>query len=414
MAQLRRVFKLGYDGGPGTYGAPQAYLNSELYTPPSAVDSFGISETLTSDIQSAVTDTFVLTDTFDGPAVGVLVSSFTLTDTLTETTDREITDSFTLSESVLRGYSTKLNDSFALDDALKVRLASTLIESFFATDALVDANQAHLTDTFALNDAITGGLGRDYFLTSTFNIGDQINQAISESVVVSVSISDVITPAILLTNSLADTFTISDAIAQAQTGIVSVLSDSFRVVDLINSDGSVFNTAVESSFVIKDYIWAADYAAISWVMNTETAGLWQYDNFNFDSMAFASGTLYGATPEGLFAIDTNTDNSRRITASWITGFIDFELEEKKRMSDIFVGYSGGELECTIETYQDDNSEPYTYVLEERVVEAPRNNRLKVGKGLSSRRWRFTVTNVDGADFKLQDMEAEIAVSRRRL
>ena len=414
MAQLRRVFKLGYDGGPGTYGSPQAYLNSELYTAPLAVDRIGISETLTSDIQSAVTDSFTLTDTFDGPSVGVLTSTLTVSDTLTSTTDREITDSFTVSETPLREYSTRLSDSFALSDQLRVRLASTLIESFFATDALVDESQARLIDTFALNDAITGGLGRDYALTSTFSIGDQINQAISESVVTSVSISDAVTPLILLTNSLVDTFTISELIEEAQTGIASLLSDSFRVVDLVSSDGSVFNTAVESSFVIKDYIWAADYAAISWVMNTETAGLWQYDNFNFDSMAFASGTLYGATPEGLFAIDTNTDNSRRITASWVTGFIDFELEEKKRMSDIFVGYSGGELECTIETYQDDNSEPYTYVLEERVVEAPRNNRLKVGKGLSSRRWRFTVTNVDGADFKLQDMEAEIAVSRRRL
>ena len=54
------------------------------------------------------------------------------------------------------------------------------------------------------------------------------------------------------------------------------------------------------------------------------------------------------------------------------------------------------------------------MMEERDADAQRNNRCKPGKGLSSRYWRFEIRNVDGADFQIYDVTAEVAASKRRL
>jgi hypothetical protein len=89
------------------------------------------------------------------------------------------------------------------------------------------------------------------------------------------------------------------------------------------------------------------------------------------------------------------------------------MEETKRMSDLYVGYTGGRLQCDVETY-DGPQDVYNYLMEERDADAPRNNRLKIGRGLSSRYWRFTVKNLEGADFQLHDMTAVIGRSNRRL
>ena len=59
-------------------------------------------------------------------------------------------------------------------------------------------------------------------------------------------------------------------------------------------------------------------------------------------------------------------------------------------------------------------EVYTYEMEHRDAGAPRNNRIKPGKGLSSRYWRFTFRNVGGADFQIHDVAVELARSKRRL
>jgi hypothetical protein len=71
------------------------------------------------------------------------------------------------------------------------------------------------------------------------------------------------------------------------------------------------------------------------------------------------------------------------------------------------------MECDVETY-DGPEDVYTYEMEPRDADAPRNNRLKIGRGLNSRYWRFEFRNVSGADFQLQDVAVQVTTSKRRL
>ena len=53
-------------------------------------------------------------------------------------------------------------------------------------------------------------------------------------------------------------------------------------------------------------------------------------------------------------------------------------------------------------------------MEAREADQPRNNRIKIGKGLNSAYWRISINNVDGADFTVSSIAADTAASRRRL
>jgi hypothetical protein len=183
--------------------------------------------------------------------------------------------------------------------------------------------------------------------------------------------------------------------------------------DTQDSAGSILNNLLDESATAAGYPWAKDFAAAAWVMNTETTGLTNYDNFQFTSLVQLDGVVYGTTADGIYALSGADDAGRKVKSALKTGFLDFGRDQTKRVSDLYVGYTGGQLECTVETY-DGPQEEYTYTLEERDADAPRNNRMKVGKGLSSRYWRFTFENVDGTDFQIYDTAANVATSKRRL
>lgn len=183
--------------------------------------------------------------------------------------------------------------------------------------------------------------------------------------------------------------------------------------DRYSAEGSIFNNDETDVITIADRYWARDFAAMAWVLNPETGGVSTYDNFGFESLAVHQGKMYATSPEGIFVLDNDTDEGRFISSSVKTGFLDFTRDETKRLSDFYMSYTGGILELSVETYKGPQ-EVYTYTVEERELNAPQNNRIKIGKGLSSRYWRFTLENVDGADFQVYDMDAVVGVSNRRL
>jgi hypothetical protein len=248
------------------------------------------------------------------------------------------------------------------------------------------------TEGLVINGTYISGLGED--VTSVITLDDSYSFAV------------------VAQETATGVFTADDRdVAFVET--FEELSSEFTISDAVSYEGSIYNNTASDTMVIKDGYWAKDFGALAWVLNTETGGLSTYDNFGFTSLVEHEGVIYAASQEGVFALTGDTDDGRYISAQVKTGFLDFNQTQTKRISDIFVGYTGGQLEFNVETY-DGPQEVYTYAMEEREADAPRNNRLKVGKGLSSRYWRFAIRNVDGADFQVYDVTAEVATSKRRL
>lgn len=161
-------------------------------------------------------------------------------------------------------------------------------------------------------------------------------------------------------------------------------------------------------------VWYKDTSRVAWLMNTESTAVNWYNNFDFEAIAQPMGKVLAVGPDGLYEMTGNSDSGETIEAEVKSGFMDFKIPNTKRIDTMYFGYtSDGVISVTTETYESGHA-PYTYTLEQRNADAPRNSRITPGKGMWGRYWRMTVSNVDGKAFKIHDASIDIAVSPRKL
>lgn len=157
-----------------------------------------------------------------------------------------------------------------------------------------------------------------------------------------------------------------------------------------------------------------DPAHVAWVLNTESTGVSWYDNFHFESVAQTPDKVLAVGPDGLYELVGATDAGETIDAVVVRGFDDFGTPQTKRVDALYFGYTcSGQLSVTAEVLESGHP-PSEFLLEQRPADAPRNSRIMLGKGMWGRYWRMTIRNVNGADFTVRDVAADVAVSPRRL
>ena len=299
-----------------------------------------------------------------------------------------------VTEQITQVVTAVLADAATATDTLFPSITTVLHETAYASESLEAS--ATVNETLVGSATANGDPTPYYFVELT-------GTATATEV-----LTDVLTQNDILVGTLTATDTQVATVVARET-----LSDTALASDAQDFSGSIANETLHETATADGMPWAKDFAALAWVMNTETQGLSSYDNFQFTSLAQLNGVVYGTSSEGIFVLSGDDDDGRNVDSTVKTGFLDFDREQTKRVSDLYVGYTGGQLECTVETY-DGPQEEYTYTLEEREADAPRNNRMKVGRGLSSRYWRFKFENVQGADFQIYDTAAQVAQSKRRL
>ncbi|MFM7025201.1 MAG: hypothetical protein ACKOWC_03965 [Limnohabitans sp.] len=172
--------------------------------------------------------------------------------------------------------------------------------------------------------------------------------------------------------------------------------------------------ALESAAVAEDLALYAQPGAVALVMNTETAAVSWYENWQFTDMAQVGNTVLAIGPEGLAVLGGNTDAGDRISASLAWGYRDFGSEQKKRVDSFWFGYSAtGLLQVGVQTFGQGYGR-FVYRMENRQATKGRNNRVTPGKGLNARYWKVDLSNVSGCAFDVDSMGVDLLNSTRRI
>lgn len=140
------------------------------------------------------------------------------------------------------------------------------------------------------------------------------------------------------------------------------------------------------------------------VMNTLTGGVTEYTGFGFQSIT----PTHAGSASGLFLLGGDTDNSAPITADVLTGKQVMEAAQKKRIPNIYyaVESDASSLTCTVAT-EDEEYEYDFYVRGDGV------SRADPGKGIIESYLQVGLKTA-GEDFKLDYIEANVAVTARRI
>lgn len=133
------------------------------------------------------------------------------------------------------------------------------------------------------------------------------------------------------------------------------------------------------------------------VVNTITAAVTEFQNYNYDSYCKLGSTLYGAGADGIYELDSSgTDNGTAIDAQFTLGNVDFGSEYLKRVESLYAAYrSTGDVLVTVTM---DEGRPYTYVMKHDGYDTLRQRRVPIGKGLKGKYVQLKIANTGGASF----------------
>ena len=212
-----------------------------------------------------------------------------------------------------------------------------------------------------------------------------------------VTLTDTITQNAILYASEAETLEVSTAL-QGAFVISATATESATIADtlLFNqvlqealSDGITFNV----TFGLGGHVYTG------WVMNTQNFGVTEYQDYPFNSFTEINGKYYGANENGVYLLEGSDDAGTDIAATVTTGKLAFGDNLSRIVSSyIALRNDGRVLLKTI----DDADKEYWYELTASDWTL-RGKRVKLGRGIKSRYWQFTLSNADGADFEIDSL-----------
>lgn len=386
-----------------------------------------------------ITESLFFSDTIDlnnsltaGILISLLDNGFSISDSMSVVwTPVPLSDSFIIDNEIEFTITAHMYDVFSVASSFgSVELTSTLKSTIRVSELLKTIIIVTLSDTIAVSDvremAIISSLASNLFVqdtwTTTLNSNIELSDSFSFKDTQALGLAESLTSTGLFTESishlvtqlqlLTDSLTVSDVRILSAT-VSEELASALKLTESLSFAGSVYNIVLLSTVEMGDLLWAPDFGAVAWVMNTEGESIAPYLNFGFHSIAAKGGKVFATSPMGIYELTGNTDDGRNIDANVKYGFEDFGVPNLKRASDVYLSYTGGLLECGIETYDGPKS-VYNYPIEDRDATAPRNNRMKVGRGLVSRYWRTQIRNLEGASFKVYEVGINATSSKRRL
>ena len=181
---------------------------------------------------------------------------------------------------------------------------------------------------------------------------------------------------------------------------------------------------LEGEAVAEDELLFKQPGLIAWVFNPDTGAVSWYDNWHFTAMAQVGDKVFAAGPQGLVVLGGDRDGADTIDADVQWGFTEFgghdkhgrpiNDESRKRVTSAVFGYhADAPLQMSVETYGQGLG-TYYYRMPPKSARQPTNNRVLVGRGLSSRYWRLGVQNVGGGDFEVHSVGVDVVPSTRRV
>lgn len=138
-----------------------------------------------------------------------------------------------------------------------------------------------------------------------------------------------------------------------------------------------------------------------------------YTNFSFESVAHIGGNTFAVDGDGIYLVSGDQDLGAQIDASMESGLMDFKIMSKKRLENVYFGYDGGPLKVTIEAY-DATGDAASFTMPAKNATSSTSNRIKLAKGVVSWYYRLTVKNLNGADFNVDNVDFDVAISSRKI
>jgi hypothetical protein len=346
--------------------------------------------------EEAITEATVFGEGFALLAYAAVADSFTLNDTPKSALTAYMLENMTLADTLRSGFLVRLAESMGVADTNESALiGQRRIDELFVIDGR-PMDMAALNEGVALAAILASVRGAK--VAESFSLGEVLLQAFGVSLSEFFTLDEAALQSLVGMHSIDEALTIDDTPSATGTLAVTV-AEAFAFDEALSLNQLIQALIAESiTFGVELALDGEDYLA--WVMNTETFGVTNYENFRFNSMCGFGGAYYATDGEKIYRLDGDTDDGTAIDAEISLGATDFGSSFLKSADRAYLGLrSDGQMVLKVIT--DEKTEDW-YQLE-AVPTALGQTRVKIGKGLKARYWRLSLRNKAGGDFSLDSL-----------
>ena len=337
-----------------------------------------------------------------------------------------LSDTVNLTAAETATYSVLLADVIrvVLEQQPSTLYGETLVDTARISELLQRTFPAALADTITLDRAVTAVAGAT--ILEQLNIAPQLlpSGIYSQSAADTLRFADSL--ARFLDGTIADSLSIVAAL-DTRARLAGVLSETMTITEtaapmlLLNVTASeaIEITAAEAlqvlytETILEGVEITAGYLSpggdfTTWVMNTRTTAVTEYENFDFNSFAVMGAKYIGASSSGLYELNGDTDDGTDIIAKIRGGYMQFGGTKLSRLKAAYIAMRGeGDYVLKIET---GDGASYSYAVSTRNM---RSTKVHMGKGQRARYFAFELIGT-GSDFDLDTLEFVPVVMRRRV
>jgi len=137
-----------------------------------------------------------------------------------------------------------------------------------------------------------------------------------------------------------------------------------------------------------------------------------YENYNFNSACPFNNGYLAIGPAGIYTLTGDSDSGAPINASILTGDSNYGTDRIKTDPEIFLNYSGGEMQVSV--YVDESDQIGPFQVPQPEGNRTQTRRARLPKGLRGSRLQYLIENVNGDSSNFQSADLGMNVSQRRI
>lgn len=299
-------------------------------------------------------------------------------------------DVIRIADKISLGFPAALFENVHISSSFQFALGVTLTQAFKigATQALALTYGLALADELKINGALAVFTGM-YF-------GDTvvIRDTPAQNYVAVVSQSENLLLTDALQNSMTFQMIMSEDIEITDTELVTML----------------YSGVLTDGVVIRALYVSPDGNYTTWVVNTRTNAVTEYQNWVFSSFASIGRKYIAANNQGLFELDGERDITTNIVATLQNGYMQMGGTRLSGLKGCYIAVSGQGKWLMKLIAGDGREYIYQFTSQPNLM----TTKVQVGKGLRSRYFSFILQNIDGQDFNLESLEFVPILSSRRV
>ena len=304
------------------------------------------------------------------------------------------------------------SEDIQVDDLLGLAFILSLLDAVNTSDTttLIKKLLDTIIETINPSETLSSNLYADEIIQEASDLADNLLRFFELLATEQLNVGHTLTVEPTLYNSLTDTLDQSDTIT-TNYGFNTIVEDSFTIDDSISTNGILGRVLEEGLLFLEIKTVPGEGSYSGWVMNPETFSVWNYEDFNFNSITKFNNIVLGASDSGVYSLEGTTDDGTYIESKLVTAALDFGSRHIKQVPLSYMGLtSDGKIVLKVRV---DNKADVWYEITP-VEDYEHTRKIPIGKGLIGRNWQFEIVTVDNSSLDVENIEFYPVIFKRKL